>query len=81
MITVFSPKDLTIAEIHGTVTFEEMSLDDLDPIHMAAIADSDVIFYVDGVRIKVLKHFRDGYNGSEVPINMLRPLIMSGIIS
>lgn len=76
MITIFSEKDLTIAY---DVDFEGISLDDIHLVHDAAIADSDVIFYVEGSRIKVLKHFMADYVGSEIPISTLRPLIMSGI--
>lgn len=77
MITIFGPKDLQITEINGTVKFEEMVLGDLDLMHDAAIADSDAIFYVDGPRIKILKHTMDQYVGSEIPVSMLRPLIMN----
>ncbi len=80
MISVFSSNDLIDPKFHGVVTFEEMVLADLDQTHSAAIADSDAIFYVDGGdRIKVLKHWNDQYIGSEIPISMLRPLILSGI--
>jgi hypothetical protein len=78
MITVFSSNDLT-NRIPGAVTFEEMMIPDIQSVHAAAIADSDAIFYVDGQRIKVLKHWNETYIGSEIPVSMLRPLILSGI--
>jgi hypothetical protein len=72
MITIFSPKDLT-----RPVPFEKVGVLDIKPIFQVTIPD--VVLYIEGDRFKILKHFKPGYKGSELPYRSLRPIIMSAI--
>lgn len=75
MISIATRKDLL--ESHGPVSFEDVMIPDINAIFQAT--SSDIIIYIEGSRIKILKHPRSDYVGSEIPVSMLRPIIMSGI--